>query len=944
MQNLRGPAPVVVTPPPAGRRPSEGRGTSLIGRREESGRIERLLEDARGSAPGALVLCGDPGIGKTALVEAVAASAHDFGVTRAVGVESEVRLGYAGLHQILTPFLGRVAALPGPQATALRAAFGMIEAPSPDRFLLGLAALSLLVDAAAPRPLLCVVDDAQWLDRDSLELLAFAARRLHTTRVAMLFSLRDPEDTRGELHGLPQLRLGELSDAAAHALLDAVPSRRLDPRVRGHLVALAGGNPLALIEFAAELTPDQRAGRRPMPEPPQVGASLRRRFARQAADLTAAAQTFALLAAAEPSSNPALLWRAAGELGIGPEDASAAELDALLRLTPDIEFRHPLIRSAIYADAPDARRRQAHAALAAATDPATDADRRAWHLAAAAVAPDESVARELERGAERAHRRGGYSASSTFLDRAARLTPDEGRRAARLLSAGQAELLAGASTRAEHLLEEAAPWLTDPRHHALALQLEGRIQFAKGRPDAAPPRLLQAAKILEGVDADLARDTFLEALQATFFAGRIRGRDARLDVAAAAQAARPAPPARGDVADLLLDGFAARLAGEPATGAALLHAAIAALRRDALGPDERLRWLLLGCAAAGDLLDDDGLFVLARRWVQIARDAGALSALPLALVFLARSELLNGRFDAAERCVAEEREIVRLTGNPGVVGRASYGELFVKALRGREAEARTAAADTVRDSLERGQGAGLMFAQFALAMLELGLGRFRAARDCARRLYDDDALYMGTHALPILVEAAVKAGDPETARPALDRLATRALASGTPLALGLLARSRALLADAATAEDGYVEAIDLIAGTRASLELARSRLLYGEWLRARDRDADAQEQLVAARSLFAEMGAHAFAVRAEAALGPRAPAAAPRSDEPLTEREMSILRLLATNLTLGEIAAERFVSANTVKTHTQRIYRKLGVHRRGDAVRQARALGLLART
>jgi len=602
-----------------------------------------LLADARAGQSAVLVLRGEPGIGKTALLGYAAERARGFRVVRAAGVESEMELPFAGLHQLCGPMLGGLGRLPLPQRDALGTAFGLSSGAQPDRFLVGLAVLSLLSDTAEERPLLCLIDDAQWLDRSSAQVLAFVARRLQAESVVLLFAERELDG----LAGLPDLPLRGLPDDSARELLASAISGPLDDRVRDRILAEARGNPLGLIELPHELSPATLAGGFGLPGALPLPGRIEASFLRRVQQLPAATQRLLLVAAAEPTGEPALLWRAAGTLGIPAEAVGPAEADGLLDLGAQVAFRHPLLRSAIYLAAAPEERRSAHLTLAVATDAETDPDRRAWHRARATLAPDEDVASELERSAGRAQARGGLAAAAAFLERAAALTPDRGRRARRALDAARAKQLAGAPHEALTLLATAAAGPLNGFDRAMLRRLHGQIALDLRRAGDAVPLLLDAARQLEPLDPALARETYLEALRAASIAGRL-GHGAR----AAAEAARLAPPADGAprAIDLLLEGLAVRFTAGYAASAPVLKRALGAVRDQGERPGQDVRWPWSARRVAPDLFDDDAWHALATRNVQIARDAGALAVLPLALNNLANVRTFEGIWKPRQRC------------------------------------------------------------------------------------------------------------------------------------------------------------------------------------------------------------------------------------------------------------------------------------------------------
>jgi DNA-binding CsgD family transcriptional regulator len=905
----------------------------FLDRRQELEALGGLLETVRGGFSGTIVLRGEPGIGKTALLDHVVDSARDFRLDRVEGVESEIALSFAALHQLLFPFLPGLARLPMPQKRALETAFGVVAGGAPDRFLVGLATLTLLTDAASERPLLIVVDDAQWLDRESAEVLAFVARRLYADRIALLFAVREPDRQQSPLEGLPELRLEGLPATEALELLGSVAGGGLGDRVGAQIVANTGGNPLALVELAGELTAAQLAGGSLLPDPLPLGKQLEERFLRQVLALPAETQSLLLLAAASQSADPALFRRAATHLGLDPDATAPAEDERLLLTAPRIAFRHPLIRSAVYSGATVSERRRMHEALAAASDPAVDADQRAWHRAMASVGPDEEVASELERSATQARNRGGYAATAAFLQRAAELTPDETRNGGRLLAAAEAELMAGAPGRAETLLDQVGPRLDEPFEQAQARRLRGRIGLALARGAESAAILLSAARELSPLDARLARDAFLEAMQAAWNAERFATGGGLQEVARAAWDAPTVDEGAMTIADLLLEGFRARLTLGFAASVPLLRRAVAALSADDLAPEEGLRWLGSGWVAASDLMDEPARHLLAQRWVRLGRSQGALTNLPTALSVLGLSQAWAGRLEASDISFAEGRELSDAIGFRGLIGWPSPHQLIVHAWRGQEGAARSAAETVKRESIEYGLGARISFVEYALAVLELSLGHYQDALDYALRVFEADPAYLGVRVLPELVEAGARSGDTDAGTAGLDRLSERALATRTPWGLGLLARSKALLAVDVEAEALYREAIDYLQAPLLAPDLARAHLLYGEWLRRQRRRVDARDQLGAALETFDAIGGEAFAERTRIELLATGARARKRTNEAraeLTSQEARIARLAREGLSNPDIAAQLFISANTVAYHLRKVFRKLGITSRTE--------------
>ena len=759
----------------------------LRGRSAERVQLDRLLEAIHAGQSAVLVLRGEAGIGKTALLEYTAERAEGCRVLRAVGVESEMELPFAGLHQLCAPLLDGLERLPLPQREALGIAFGLSSGTRPDRFLVGLALLSLLSDAADQEPLLCLIDDAQWLDLSSAQVLGFVARRLQAESIVFLFAQREPGEF-GELAGLPELPLEGLTNAHARELLASVLTGPLDDRVRERLIAETRGNPLALLELPHGLPPAELAGGfafdSALPLPARIEESFRQRVERLPAD----SRRLLLVAAAEPVGDPTLLWGAAKRLDLGPETAGPAEAAGLLTLGAPVTFRHPLLRSAIYRAASPEARRSAHQALAAATDPKIDPDRHAWHRAQAALAPDEEVATELERSADGARARGGLAAAAAFLERSAALTPDPAHRARRELTAAQTKHDAGAPDGALALLAAAEEGPLNELQRARLERLRAQLAFALRRGSDAPPLLLSAAQCLEPLDALLARETYLEAIAAAIFAGRLSSGPGVLEVAEAASAAPPAPEPPRTI-DLLLDGLATRFTDGYAAGLPALRRALDAVSEDDAHSEDDLRWLWLACRIAPDLWEDETWHELATRQLRLARDAGALTVLPLAATYRAGVHVHAGEFVAAAALIEEADAITAATGNAPLM----YTSLVLAAWRGQEAQALQLIEASREDATRRGEGRAVTLADYATAVLYNGLGRYHEALAAAQRASEQDDLGLYGWALIELVEAAARSREPELAADALKELSERTRLSGTDWALGIKARSRALL-------------------------------------------------------------------------------------------------------------------------------------------------------
>jgi len=896
------------------------RASGLLDRDSERDVLERLVTGVRAGQSRVLVLRGEAGIGKTALLEHLSAAATGCRIARAAGVESEMELAFAGLHALCAPMLGRLGHLPVPQRDALNTAFGVSGGPPPDRFLVGLAVLSLLADAAEEQPLVCIVDDAQWLDRVSVQTLAFVARRLLAERVGLVFALRESGDDH-ELRGLPEIVIEGLVAADAGRLLDATIPALLDPRVRDRILGEADGNPLALLELPREERQIAVTGAFGPPVAMPLASRIEQGFVRQLEPFPADTRRLLLLAAAEPVGDVTLLWRAAERLGIGPEAAAPAEAAGLVEIGARVRFRHPLLRSAAYRAAPESERRKVHRALADATDAQLDPDRRAWHRARAADRPDEAVAGELERSAGRAQGRGGLSAAAAFLQRAAELTPDPALRVERSLAAAQVKLDVADAAGASDLLAAAELGPVDELQRARLERLRAQIAFASQRGRDAPPLLLEAARRLDPLNAAMARETYLEAIASAMFAGRLgTGPDER-EVAEAARVSNRVP-ALG-AADRLLDALVTRFTEGYAASVAPLSRALRAFGEPDGGGEDR-RWLWLACRLAQDLWDDELWHVLATRGVRLARETGALHLLPNALNYLAALNVHSGAFTTAATLTDEVDSITQATGIPPL----RYAAWMLAAARGEEAPALFE--EGWRNSTERGEGSALGGLWWGTALRHNGHGHYGEALAAARHACEHEDVMLYGRALVELIEAGVRGGRPDAAAAALGRLSERTQAAGTQWALGIEARCRGLLTDD---EALYLESVERLAGSRAAVELARSRLLYGEWLRRENRRVDAREQLRAAHEMFSRMGAAAFADRARRELSATGETVRKRSVErlgELTTQEAQVARLAAQGHTNPEIAALLFLSPRTVEYHLHKVFPKLGISSRRE--------------
>jgi len=900
---------------------SVGEVPMLRGRREELAALDGLFDAARAGRSSVLVLRGEAGIGKTALLERAVEAASNFTLLRAVGVESDMELAFAALHQLCAPILGFVDRLPAPQRDALEVTFGVSEGAVPDRFLVALAALSLFSEAAQARPLVGVIDDAQWLDRASAQALGFVGRRLLAEPVVVLFAAREASDA---LADLPELLIEGLDDAEARKLLASVIPGRLDDRVADQLVAEARGNPLALLELPRGLSAAQLAGGFGLPGALSLAGTIEQSFVRRLEALPEDTRRLLLVAAAEPLGDPALLWRAAERLGIGPEAAEVADARRLLTIGERVTFRHPLVRSAVYRSAEVEDRRAMHSALAKVTDREADPDRRAWHLAAAAARTDEHVASELERSAGRAEERGGLAAAAAFLQRAVALTDDPTRRAERALAAAQASLGAGAIDMARSLVAAAEVGPLDQLQRARLDLLRAEAKYSESRGSEAPALLLRAAKALDPLDPKLARETHLDAWSAALFAGQLASTCGLHDVSREALVA-PRPAGHPRPSDLLLEGFARAFTDGRSVAAPVLERAARGFAGTDVSTEEVLRWGWLATAAAVMVWDYETCLAVAARGVQVAREAGALTVLAVSVNVMTQALVLGGEFGKAALLVAEADGVTEATGTRV----APYGALVLAGLQGRDAGATKLIDGSIQAFTAGGQGTAVQYAHWARSLLLNGLGRHAEALSAAAQASEDTPeLFVAVWAAIELLEAAIRSDQPEAADRALERIVAATAVAPTDWALGILARSRALVRGGVAADELYREAIDRLSRTRLHPELARTQLLYGEWLRRARRRIDAREQLRVAYDRFSSIGMEAFAERTRRELlatGEHVHKRTVEVRDDLTAQEQQVARLARDGLSNQEIGARLFLSQHTVAYHLRKVFAKLDI-------------------
>jgi DNA-binding CsgD family transcriptional regulator len=903
-----------------GNGPGHGHKAGLLGRQVECAILDRLIDAVRTGESRALVIHGPPGIGKSALLGHLTDAPGDVRVLRAVGIESEMELAFATLHQLCVPLIDRLKSLPAPQRAALETVFGIRAGPPPDHFLVGMAVLGLLSDASQKRPLLCLVDDAQWMDRASAQVLGFVARRLlpESIALALVFAARERAPY---LLGLPELEVTGLRDTAAHTLLESATHARLDHDIRGRFVAETQGNPLALLELPRALSVTQLAGGFGLLNTDTLPGLIEQSFLQRIEDLPEQTRLLLLTAAAEPVGDPALVWRAADRLGVTPEEALADGTDGLLTFDVSVTFRHPLVRSAVYRSATEAERRAAHLALAQVTDPLADPDRRAWHLASATAGPDESVAAELERSAGRAQARGGLAAAAAFLQRSVVLTVDTSRRAERAVAAADASLQAGDLDAARRFVDVADQNAQSEFQRVQAHLVRSQITFAAGPSRDVPPLLLTAAQRLEQFDASLARETYLLAWgTSALVAADTDG------LMAISQAMKALPPSAvtSRTIDLVIEGCALLVTDGRAAAVPTLQRAAAAMAD--LPPRDLLRWGWVVSGVSAAVWDDRAMRTMSGRAVDVARAAGALTELPFCLASLGLATTWTGDFAGAAAIVDEADVVAAATGVPI----APHVKLRLGALKGHTADTEPLISASVEEAGANGPLVGVTVAQWSAAVLYNGLARYEQALAAAQISAQIPELWVSVWVLPELVEAAVRVGEADQAGGALDRLADAAEPCDTDWAQGILARCRALVSRGARADGLYRRAIERLGRTQLRPELARAHLVYGEWLRRQRQRVEARGHLRSAYEMFAAMGMEAFAERARRELlasgeSIRKHKLEASSGGELTPQEKQIALLVREGFSNPEVGSRLFLSPRTVEWHLRKIFIKLSI-------------------
>ena len=903
----------------------------LYGRDAERAQIWALLENARSSRSGALVIRGDAGIGKSALLDDARDRAADLHVLSARGIESESELPFAGLHQLLRPGLELLEHLPGPQLGALQGAFGLAERGGDDRFLISAAALTLLSELAERRPVLCLVDDAQWIDTASTDALLFVARRLAAEGIVMLFSAREGEERAFDAGGLPELVLEALDDEAATAVIDRRVDHRIAPSVREFLLEQAAGNALALVELPAALTIDQLTGTEPLPEAIPLTRDVERLFLARVQRLPEPTQRLLTIVAVDNSGRLGAVMRAGEALGIEADALTAAEDAALVTVRGStLHLRHPLVRSAVYQASSSSDRRAAHLALADGLTGELDSDQRAWHRAAAVVDKDEAAADELEKAAERARLRSGHAAAAAALERASELSEDDESTARRLVAAANAAWQSGQPERAKLLLERASPIVTAPLVRAELEHVRGVIEWRCGALLDASATLMAGAADVADVDSRKALDMLFDAGLAALNVGDYP----RVAEAGQRAAALPRGEDGQDLHADLLAGVGGLIEGNAAYGPAVVLETIA--RASRLEDPRLLNWAAMGALIAGD---EDVEAVVLRRAVALARASGAVETLTLVLETVAISGIFAGRYGVASEAV-EGLTLAREAGLPNTASIHLASLAWFAALEGREDECRAFAAEVGHAARASGLANANSLAEWGVALLDLSTGR---PDSTVTRLHELSAAPPGIGhpffilmSTPDLVEACVRSGRDEQARTAFAPFESFAGAGAPAWALGLASRCRALLAVDGAAEREFTEALSRHTEANRPFDKARTELLFGEHLRRQRKRLESREHLRVALEAFETLGAAPWAERARKELrasGETARKRDPSTVSQLTPQEVQIARMVSEGLANKEVAAQLFLSPRTIDSHLRNVFAKLGITSRTQLAR-----------
>lgn len=894
---------------------------ALLGRDEERKRLQMLLSRARNGRGGSLLITGEPGIGKTALL-GEAAGAAGLALLHLDGVESEMTLPFAAIQRLTIPLGAQLPALSERQRQAIQVACGLAEGPPPDRFLVAMSVLALLAAAAATTPVVCLVDDAHLLDQESLDVMAFAARRLAVEPVVLLFAARDENGFAARMSGIPELTLTGLSQEPATALLRRSLRAPIDPASAAAIARATGGSPLALIDLAEDLSAQQLGGLGLGSDPIPVGRHLEAHYVRQARRADVQVQQWVLLAAADTTGNLDLVTAAAHAMNLGKEAADRAESAGLVELRESIRFRHPLVRSAIYNAASGADRRRVHRALATAADQLGMVELEAWHSAKATLGTDAQVADRLEHTADLAARRGGFASRASILTRAAELTPPGGDKASRLAGAAEAALAVGAAQVAHELLGRIDPSVVDRVQRGRMIVVRCGVGLFMADPTVllgAAAELIRAADDFHGIDPQLEQRAAILAFDACAVAGRFMLGISPQEVGRRLETAARSADGSGAT---ILAGLGALILRPYAQAVPLARAAFDAILEL---PDHEMMSMATAIAALGTFLwDDKGRRAALDRAAAAAREAGALQALDSLMWVISLAELTGGTVVRAKEAMEQVREARLAMGydTENVINAA------LMAWTGAPRDLVLAIADGARAI---GFGGVTISALAAVALRDLAEGAYHDAYDRLKPMVREPFLQVTPIKYADFVEAAVRSGHLSEAVPYTNLLNELAAANGSAYCRGMARRAQALTSQDATAEAHFVAAIEALGSTCAEIELARTHLLYGEWLRRMRRRREASGQLQAAIRHFEHSGAHMFLPRAHAELEAAGvkPAAPSDSEMPdLTSQELTIARLAAAGHTNPEIAANLFISVNTVDYHLRKVFQKLGLSSR----------------
>jgi len=908
---------------------------AIVGREAEQEQLGRALTAARDGSSSVMVITGDAGVGKTALLDSLAGLADGFALVRIAGAAAEETLPFAAVQRVVAVLPTGVAAeLPAPQHIALRIAIGLDSGPAPSRFLVGLALHTLLAAAARDRPLLLVVDDLPWLDQESTDAFAFVARRLKAENIALIVSRRS-ENHIPAFDGFPVLDLAGLAPVDSHTLLSRTVRRRLEPRIADQIVTATAGNPLAIIDLSQELSTHQLIGLTLLPEPMPVGSHLQTHYLQQTRELPEQLQLWLLLAAAGPTGDPGILAAASAVLGIAVQARDLAEASNLVKIAGAVEFRHPLVRSAIYGGATGPQRRRVHNALAAVIRRDRDIDRRAWHLAAGCIGPDERIAQLLEQAAERARERGGYSARASFLARAVELSPEGEPRVNRILVAAEAAMIAGRAAAVTALLDSLDRDELDELQLGRSLMIKASAQGFSGEQGAMatiPAICMAAAEAFGSRAPELARQAIFMAFERSLTAEWMMTGTSLADLAQGGRAIRLIE--NSPVADRIVLALAKLITQPYSEAYPYLRSAVEAVRHPDLPAHELLAVGGLSVALTTAIWDDEARQDILSRTLDIARSSGAIQIVDTLLFIISVCETELGQLQSAANYL-ERLHRVRDALGMSPAQQEMFRNVVYLGWLGDDGSLRQSIAASAQAAVYLGLGGAETLSRSAVLILDIAECNYHAAYATARHIYDLDFMQISIHVLPDLVETAARSGHPDQAGEALANLTVIAKSTGTHWALGVLERCRAITAEDTDPEPHYLAAVDHLSKTRARADLARTHLMHGEWLRRGRRRGQAATQLRTALKLFEEMGARSLAARARRELAATGldltidqSADSRWAVKGLTPQEAAIADLVAGGSTNSEIAAALIISQHTVDYHLRKIFRKLEISSR----------------